>query len=113
MRVHHVAIIMLLALSGSANAQTAGGISGAIGSGLGTMPNSGSLFGSPGDSSTIGGSSFASPSTDLTTGLGYSSPSSVAGVPNTSTPGIIGTDAAPSGLPGDDPQHPGFPAPLQ
>jgi hypothetical protein len=32
------------------------------------------------------------------------------GVPNTSTPGMIGTGAAPSGLPGDDPAHPGFPA---
>lgn len=32
------------------------------------------------------------------------------GVPNTTTPGTIGTGAAPSGLPGDDPQHPGFPA---
>jgi hypothetical protein len=31
------------------------------------------------------------------------------GVPNTSTPGIIGTGAAPSGLPRDDPAHPGFP----
>jgi hypothetical protein len=112
MRVHTVAIIMLLALGGSASAQTAGGTSGPAGSSLGAMPNSGSLFGSPGDGSTFGGSSFASPSTDFTTGLGYSSPPSVAGVPNTSTPGIIGTDATPSGLPGDDPQHPGFPAPL-
>ena len=31
------------------------------------------------------------------------------GVPNTSTPGLIGTDAAPSGLPGDSRSHPGFP----
>jgi hypothetical protein len=31
-------------------------------------------------------------------------------VPDTSTPGRFGTDAAPSGLPGDDPAHPGFPA---
>ncbi len=34
----------------------------------------------------------------------------VPGVPDTSTPGRFGTDAAPSGLPGDDPAHPGFPA---
>jgi len=33
-----------------------------------------------------------------------------AGVPNTSTPGIIGTGAMPSGLPGDNPTAPGFPA---
>jgi len=31
------------------------------------------------------------------------------GVPNTSTPGIIGTGASPSGLPGDSPTAPGFP----
>ena len=31
------------------------------------------------------------------------------GAPNTSTPGIIGTGAAPSGLPGDSRSHPGFP----
>jgi hypothetical protein len=31
------------------------------------------------------------------------------GVPNTATPGLIGTGAAPSGLPGDSPTHPGFP----
>jgi hypothetical protein len=32
------------------------------------------------------------------------------GVPDTSTPGKFGTGASPSGLPGDDPAHPGFPA---
>lgn len=32
------------------------------------------------------------------------------GVPNTSTPGLIGTSASPSGLPGDSTHHPGFPA---
>jgi hypothetical protein len=31
------------------------------------------------------------------------------GVPDTSTPGRFGTGALPSGLPGDDPAHPGFP----
>lgn len=39
-----------------------------------------------------------------TTGQGQ-----VPGVPNTSTPGSIGTGAAPSGLPGDSPTSPGFP----
>jgi hypothetical protein len=49
----------------------------------------------------------AAPSTATTgTGVGANQP----GVPNTSTPGIIGTGAKPSGLPGDDPDHPGFPA---
>ncbi|MGL5165829.1 MAG: hypothetical protein ACRC9K_08075 [Afipia sp.] len=31
------------------------------------------------------------------------------GVPNTSTPGLIGTGATPSGLIGDSTHHPGFP----
>ncbi len=31
------------------------------------------------------------------------------GVPNTSTAGLIGTGASPSGLPGDSVRHPGFP----
>jgi hypothetical protein len=31
------------------------------------------------------------------------------GVPNTSTPGLIGTSASPSGLAGDSMNHPGFP----
>lgn len=31
------------------------------------------------------------------------------GVPNTSTAGLIGTGASPSGLPGDSTRHPGFP----
>jgi hypothetical protein len=32
------------------------------------------------------------------------------GVPNTSTPGTIGTGAAPSGLTGDSTTNPGYPA---
>jgi hypothetical protein len=36
-------------------------------------------------------------------------PSNQPGVPNTSTPGSIGTGASPSGLPGDSPTSPGFP----
>lgn len=31
------------------------------------------------------------------------------GAPNTSTPGLIGTGATASGLPGDSSHHPGFP----
>ena len=35
------------------------------------------------------------------------------GVPNTSTPGSIGTGASPSGLPGDSTSNPGYPAPAR
>ena len=98
MRVYPLAVVMLLAVTGVASAQTAGGTSGPAGSGLGAMPDQSSLF--------------SSSPTGFTSGSSFSSPGSVAGVPNTSTPGIIGTDATPSGLPGDDPEHPGFPAPL-
>jgi hypothetical protein len=41
-----------------------------------------------------------------TTGIGTGNQS---GVPNTSAPGHIGTGASPSGLPGDDPNAPGYP----
>ncbi|SHL61833.1 hypothetical protein SAMN05444159_6373 [Bradyrhizobium lablabi] len=58
-----------------------------------------------------GSSSTATGTTGTGTG---SSPNvnptdNVPGVPDTSTPGRFGTNAAPSGLPGDDPAHPGFP----
>ena len=98
MRAYPLAVVMLLVVTGVASAQTAGGTRGPAGSSLGAIPGQGSLFNS---SSRC----FAS-------GSSFSSPASVAGVPNTSTPGIIGTDATPSGVLGDEPEHPGFPAPL-
>ncbi|MEZ0219793.1 MAG: hypothetical protein ACAH22_05805 [Tardiphaga sp.] len=42
-----------------------------------------------------------------TTGMGGGT--SQPGAPNTTTPGRIGTGASPSGLPGDNPNAPGFP----
>jgi hypothetical protein len=50
--------------------------------------------------------------TGLGTGLSTNTNPGISepGVPNTSTPGMFGTGASPSGLPGDDPNHPGFPA---
>jgi hypothetical protein len=47
-----------------------------------------------------------------TTTTGMSAPTlrSQPGAPNTTTPGMIGTQGSPSGLPGIDAQHPGFPA---
>jgi len=103
MRVYPFVIVALFALAPYAHAQTAGGTSGPAGSGLGATPDSNSLFNSSPSTSFSTGSSFA-PAPMLVPSVG--------GVPNTSTPGIIGTDTPPSGLPGDDPQHPGFPAPL-
>ena len=49
--------------------------------------------------------------TTTTTGLGMTNNPGISqpGVPNTATPGMFGTGASPSGLPGDDPNHPGFP----
>ena len=124
MRMQTSVIVILLALTGVANAQTAGGTSGPAGSGLGATPSPGSTMGTP-NNSTIGsppGSSAASPMTSPSTGTGTTgssvgSPSQstappVAGVPNTATPGTIGTGASPSGLPGDDPANPGYPRPL-
>jgi hypothetical protein len=45
--------------------------------------------------------------TGTTTGMGGGA--SQPGAPNTTTPGRIGTGASPSGLPGDNPNAPGFP----
>ena len=123
MRMQTSAIAILIALTGVANAQTAGGTSGPAGSSLGATPSPGSTMGTP-NNSTIGtppGASVQSPTSPSTgtgtTGSSVGSPSPstappVAGVPNTSTPGTIGTGASPSGLPGDDPANPGYPRPL-
>jgi hypothetical protein len=109
-RVHHVAFIALLALTGHAHAQTAGGTSAPAGSGLGVTPSPGTPTpGNPTGAPAPG----AMTGTGTTTGSSVTSPGTtappVAGVPNTSTPGMIGTGASPSGLPGDDPAKPGFP----
>jgi hypothetical protein len=107
MRVHHIAFIALLALTGSAHAQTAGGTSGPAGSSLGATPSPGTPANPTGAPSSVvpppGGTTTGSSVTPRTTAP------PVAGVPNTSTPGTIGTGASPSGLPGDDPANPGFP----
>jgi hypothetical protein len=100
----HLSVTLAMSLIGattSAFAQGAGA-GAAMGNapGVGTNPPVGAPNpGSAGITSAPGGSS--------TTGMGggINQP----GVPNTSTPGVFGTGAAPSGLPGDDPAHPGFP----
>jgi hypothetical protein len=102
--------ISLLALSaygaGIGGPGATGGASGMPSADSVNSQNSGSagIQSAPGGSSTTGIGS--SGSTGMTTGTG---PGNQSGVPNTSTPGHIGTGASPSGLPGDDPNAPGYP----
>ena len=87
------------------------------GMGIGTAPGTGTVppvgttnTGSAGITAAPGGSSTTTTGkgtgTNSRTNTGINEP----GAPNMSTPGIMGTGATPSGLPGDDPAHPGFPA---
>jgi hypothetical protein len=106
-RLHLTALIamFLIGATGQALAQQGAGAGAAIGTapGTGTVPPVGTQNpGSAGISSAPGGSSTT------TTGMGTSGINQP-GAPGTSTPGTIGTGASPSGLPGDDPRHPGFP----
>jgi hypothetical protein len=95
----HLSALIAIAVIGSGAPALAQGAGAQLGTapGVGTNPP----VGAPGISSAPGGASTA------TTGMGAGV--NQPGVPNTSTPGVIGTGAAPSGLPGDDPAHPGFP----
>ena len=86
--------VALIGATASALAQGAGAQIG-VAPGTGTVPP----VGTP-----------PSPAVTSTTTTGMGSGANQPGVPNTSTPGIFGTGARPSGLPGDDPDHPGFPA---
>jgi hypothetical protein len=89
--------VSLIGLAAPASAQGPG-----PGAQIGTAPGTGAVppVGSPN----------TAPST--TTGMGAGSNTHIdqPGVPTTSTLGKIGTGTSPSGLPGDDPAHPGFPA---
>jgi hypothetical protein len=103
-----VIVAASLAVTSMASAQ---GVSGGPGVGVGPAapaPSTGTagITSSPGPSSTSATGTGAGATTGMSTG------SNVQGVPNTSTPGRIGTGASPSGLPGDDPAHPGYPAKL-
>jgi hypothetical protein len=94
----------LIGTSGSAFAQNAGAGAGSqVAPGMGGVPPVGTTTTNPGSVGIT-----PAPGGQSTTGTG-SAGVNQPGVPNTSTPGIIGTGAAPSGLPGDDPAHPGFP----
>ena len=88
--------VSLIGGSGAVFAQGAGAAAGAqIAPGMAGVPPVGTPPTTPGASTTTTGTGSG----------GINQP----GVPNTSTPGIIGTGAAPSGLPGDSRRHPGFP----
>jgi hypothetical protein len=109
-RLHFAAAVSLSLLGAIPAAFAQRGAAGAaqtqVAPGMGGVPPVGTTNpGSAGISSAPGGPSTTA--TGTTTGLnsGISQP----GAPNISTPGTIGTGAAPSGLPGDDPTHPGFP----
>jgi hypothetical protein len=110
--------ISLIGATGQAFAQNAGAAAAGVGTAPGTggvppvgttttNPGSAGITSAPGGSSTTTtgmGTGGVGGSTNLNGGINQP------GVPNTSTPGRIGTGASPSGLPGDDPANPGFPA---
>jgi hypothetical protein len=105
-KLHLSAIIAMSLIGASAPALAQGaGAAAQTGTapGVGTNPP----VGAPDNPAAAGISAAPGGASTTTTGMGpgINQP----GVPNTSTPGIIGTGATPSGLPGDDPAHPGFP----
>jgi hypothetical protein len=105
-KLHLSALIAIAMIGASAPALAQGaGAAAQTGStpGVGTNPP----VGAPANPAAAGISSAPGGASTTTTGMGAGI--NQPGVPNTSTPGIIGTGAAPSGLPGDDPAHPGFP----
>jgi hypothetical protein len=99
--------IFLVGATASAFAQGPG-----AGAQVGTTPGTGNVpplgaqnTGSAGITSAPGGSSTTTTGASSNVNPTHNQP----GVPDTSTPGKFGTNASPSGLPGDDPAHPGFP----
>jgi hypothetical protein len=73
------------------------------GMGVGTTPGTGTV-------PPVGTPNTGSATTGMGTGTRTNTVINQPGAPNMSTPGRMGTGATPSGLPGDDPAHPGFPA---
>ena len=104
------AVLIAISLIGGASAFAQGaGVGAQIGApGTGSVPP----VGAPPNPAAAPGSPSSSPTTGTGTATGFQvNPThNQPGVPDTSTPGRFGTNAAPSGLPGDDPAHPGFPA---
>ena len=101
-RLHFAAAVALSSLAGTSAASAKSGAAGTaqsqVAPGMGGVPPVGT---------TNPGSAGISSAPGTTTGL--NSGISQLGAPNVSTPGTIGTGAAPSGLPGDDPTHPALP----
>jgi hypothetical protein len=97
-KLHFLAIVLsMMSASAPAFAQGPG-----AGAQIGSTPGTGNVppVGAP-----------STPTTGTGTGSTSVNPThNQPGVPDTSTPGKFGTGASPSGLPGDDPAHPGFPA---
>ena len=117
----HLSALVAMSLIGATTSVFAQGTGAATGAQIGTAPGTGgvpSVGTTPTNPGSAGISSAPGGSSATTTGMGGGAGSSTnlntggmnqRGAPNTSVPGTIGTGAAPSGLPGDDPAHPGFP----
>jgi hypothetical protein len=112
----HLSTLIAISLIGATTSAFAQGAGAAIGvaPGAGTVPPAEAPHtGSAGITSAPGGPSTTT--TGMGTGIGTGTSTNLntgvnqPGVPNTSTPGIVGSGASPGGLPGDDPAHPDFP----
>jgi hypothetical protein len=115
-RLHFTALVAmsLIGAADQALAQQGAGAAAGAAPGITTTPPVGAQNpGSAGISSAPGGASTTT--TGMGTGVGLGTNLNARGfnqpgAPNTSTPGTTGrAGASPSGLPGDDPYHPGFP----
>jgi hypothetical protein len=103
----HRWLLTLLAAAALAGSTVAAAAQGTGTSGTSSTPGTGSTVpgAAPGSPATPPAVAPSTPSTTGSNTGGINQP----GVPDTSTPGRIGTGAAPSGLPGDNPTNPGYP----
>ncbi len=111
----HLSALIAIAVIGSGAPALAQGAGAAAQTGTAPGVGTNPPVGAPANPAAAGISSAPGGASTTTTGMGTGSTSvnpthNQPGVPDTSTPGKFGTGASPSGLPGDDPAHPGFPA---